>query len=718
MIQSSTINGCNSRNGIRRLNAAGLADYEPDLNEDPVDRWDNTGISDVWVVSKSYVGAVKEVLGDDDMSRSPAMLMDDDCLMSWDVPNAILGRVREFASLANLKMALSNEGFVDFNIRYMGEFWVMMEFANTDAIKKFRESVGVGTWFSTIKEASSDFHTDKRIAWVEIEGVPFKLWSGKTFKRIATKWGELLDVDDQEDTCFHSKRLCIHTKLEKSISEDFKIIHRGIVYWIRAKETPGWVPDFAEEPEEEDQDGFIVDDDEPKKHFPTRYDSDREEDQEKKANEGGDDDNNLEEGEVKEEFVKSEDPFNLYPMLNKKVHKGGSESTSEGSLKYPPGFKQVVYNEGESFQADDGNNFGDQCSNKSQPENANSGIFKKFKEEGTDSMSCGHFKTSEAPRTGGSILGLLEEVVKVGQGLAKKAKKEWVRELCNKYKVNFLTLQETKMESMDVFCARRCWGNMAFEYVHSEAVGNSGGVLCMWDPNCFTKKSVTKSDSFVLIRGEWRLSGQNLMVIAVYGPQDAREKCMLWDYLQGEILRWKGAIIVMGDFNEVRNKEDRFGSVFNAHEASIFNSFIQNSGLVEVELGGCSFTWCHKSASKMSKLDRFLVSDSLLNICPNFNAITLERFLSDHRPILLREIYFDYGPIPFKTFHYWFEMEGFHKLVEDSWKNYSGVESNAFLYLMGKMKYLKNIIKSWNTMRRPSVIQEKRKNQNDLASIE
>ncbi|GKF95180.1 hypothetical protein Tco_0287915, partial [Tanacetum coccineum] len=45
--KSSTINGCNSRNGIRRLNAAGLADYEPDLNEDPVDRWDNTGISDV-----------------------------------------------------------------------------------------------------------------------------------------------------------------------------------------------------------------------------------------------------------------------------------------------------------------------------------------------------------------------------------------------------------------------------------------------------------------------------------------------------------------------------------------------------------------------------------------------------------------------------------------------------------------------------------------------
>ena len=69
------------------------------------------------------------------------------------------------------------------------------------------------------------------------------------------------------------------------------------------------------------------------------------------------------------------------------------------------------------------------------------------------------------------------------QGLGKKAKKEWVKELCNKNKVNFLTLQETKMEIMDTFCVKKCWGNMAFEYVHSEAVGNSGGILCVWDPN-------------------------------------------------------------------------------------------------------------------------------------------------------------------------------------------------------------------------------------------
>ncbi|GKE85392.1 hypothetical protein Tco_1559134, partial [Tanacetum coccineum] len=79
---------------------------------------------------------------------------------------------------------------------------------------------------------------------------------------------------------------------------------------------------------------------------------------------------------------------------------------------------------------------------------------------------------------------------------------------------------------------------------------------------------------------------------------------------------------------------------------------------------------------------RFLVSEKLLLSCPHLNAITLERFLSDHRPILLRKNKFDYGPIPFRFFHHWIDMEGFCKLVEDSWKNSPSINSNAMKILM------------------------------------
>ncbi|GKA92705.1 RNA-directed DNA polymerase, eukaryota, partial [Tanacetum coccineum] len=163
---------------------------------------------------------------------------------------------------------------------------------------------------------------------------------------------------------------------------------------------------------------------------------------------------------------------------------------------------------------------------------------------------------------------------------------------------------------------------------------------------------------------------------------------MLWDYLTHVINNWKGEVIIIGDFNEVRCKSERFGSNFNVQGANVFNSFIVNAGLEEIPLGGCSFTWCHKSATKVSKLDRFLISENLMITCPNFTATSLERYLSDHRPILLRESHFDYGPTPFRFFHSWFEMEGFNKLVEDAWNEAPVDESNAMSNMMKKLKYL------------------------------
>ncbi|GKD19633.1 RNA-directed DNA polymerase, eukaryota, reverse transcriptase zinc-binding domain protein [Tanacetum coccineum] len=187
------------------------------------------------------------------------------------------------------------------------------------------------------------------------------------------------------------------------------------------------------------------------------------------------------------------------------------------------------------------------------------------------------------------------------------------------------------METIELFDIKRCWGNFAFDYVHSALVGNSGVILCVWDSNSFKKLNATVSDYFVIIRANW-----------------------------------KGEVIIMGGFNEVCNKTERFGSVFNVQGANVFNLFISSAGLEEVPLG----------------------------------AITLDRYLSDHRPILLRESKYDYGPIPFRFFHYWFEVDGFEKLVEESWTEAPLDGFNAMLNLMKKLKYLKKKIRVWNNAMR------------------
>ncbi|GKB94370.1 RNA-directed DNA polymerase, eukaryota [Tanacetum coccineum] len=149
-----------------------------------------------------------------------------------------------------------------------------------------------------------------------------------------------------------------------------------------------------------------------------------------------------------------------------------------------------------------------------------------------------------------------------------------------------------------------CWGNFAFDYVHSDSVSNSRGILCVWDPNLFRKRNATVNDYFVMIRGVWCLTGNDLLIIAVYAPHDCRDKQMLWDYLTYEIGKWKGEVVIMGDFNEVRYKSERFGSVFNVQGANVFSSFITNVDLEEAIHGDDGNVGGHvKSGAKSCWLD-------------------------------------------------------------------------------------------------------------------
>ncbi|GJR41341.1 RNA-directed DNA polymerase, eukaryota [Tanacetum coccineum] len=141
-------------------------------------------------------------------------------------------------SESSTAIVLDDDCFDDLTIRYMGELWIILEFESVKSKDLFRDNTGAVSWFSVLRQASNDFMPEGRIVWVEVEGIPFKVWSGNTFNRIAAKWGELLDFDDQEDLYFHSKRLCIYTKLRSNIFENFKIVYRGKVCWIGAKEVP------------------------------------------------------------------------------------------------------------------------------------------------------------------------------------------------------------------------------------------------------------------------------------------------------------------------------------------------------------------------------------------------------------------------------------------------------------------------------------------------
>nr|GEZ52814.1 nucleotide-binding alpha-beta plait domain-containing protein [Tanacetum cinerariifolium] len=187
----------------------------------------DTGVNEV---GNSYVQVVKGQMQPENKESevTHVLVLSDECLLSKDLSKSLFGRVKQFASLAYIRKAVSNEGFADIKIQYMGELWVLLEFVSEDSMKLFQDNVSIGSWFSQLKQVSMEFNSEGRIAWVEVEGIPFKLYSDNIFKRIATKWGELLEIDDQDEMAF----------------------------WIRAKEAPGWVPDFMEENDDEKQNDY------------------------------------------------------------------------------------------------------------------------------------------------------------------------------------------------------------------------------------------------------------------------------------------------------------------------------------------------------------------------------------------------------------------------------------------------------------------------------
>nr|GEU53247.1 integrase, catalytic region, zinc finger, CCHC-type, peptidase aspartic, catalytic [Tanacetum cinerariifolium] len=76
----------------------------------------NVGITGT---GKSFVHVVKSnnMSGSTESDSIPAIVVDDECLYSKHLPKSLLGRMKEFASLSNIKTTLTNEGFVDIIIR-------------------------------------------------------------------------------------------------------------------------------------------------------------------------------------------------------------------------------------------------------------------------------------------------------------------------------------------------------------------------------------------------------------------------------------------------------------------------------------------------------------------------------------------------------------------------------------------------------------------------
>nr|GEU52932.1 reverse transcriptase domain-containing protein [Tanacetum cinerariifolium] len=83
-------------------------------------------------------------------SEAPAMVIDDSCVVTRDLEFFVMGEVKKFSSIPNLRVLLSNESFQNVKVVYLGGLWVMFELESLKPKEKFMQHVGVASWFTCL----------------------------------------------------------------------------------------------------------------------------------------------------------------------------------------------------------------------------------------------------------------------------------------------------------------------------------------------------------------------------------------------------------------------------------------------------------------------------------------------------------------------------------------------------------------------------------------
>ena len=218
------------------------------------------------------------------------------------------------------------------------------------------------------------------------------------------------------------------------------------------------------------------------------------------------------------------------------------------------------------------------------------------------------------------------------RGIGEPNKIDWVRKLKFTKKIDFIGIQETRVLDHNTIDKTGCWGSSNFQYECVNPTGNSGGIMCIWDPTVFQKIQSTTNRHFIAITGNWKGIAGNTTLVNVYGPQSITDKRALWQTLIQLKSEVDGVWVFFGDFNAVRFRSERLNSSFCHYSASDFNNFISDAGLQEFNQGGRKFTFLRDDGIKFSKLDRFLVCQNFIQMQPLTSVIVLPREHSDHSP--------------------------------------------------------------------------------------
>jgi hypothetical protein len=82
--------------------------------------------------------------------------------------------------------------------------------------------------------------------------------------------------------------------------------------------------------------------------------------------------------------------------------------------------------------------------------------------------------------------------------------------------------------------------------------------------------------------------------VGVYGPADHARASVFLEELENKVSRSQHLVVVGGDFNLIRENEDKSNNNINWPRVHLFNDYIARLALRELNRSGARFTWTNK----------------------------------------------------------------------------------------------------------------------------
>ncbi|KAI9107229.1 hypothetical protein K1719_021838 [Acacia pycnantha] len=273
----------------------------------------------------------------------------------------------------------------------------------------------------------------------------------------------------------------------------------------------------------------------------------------------------------------------------------------------------------------------------------------------TKGASCTHLTEVEE-----DTIENVETSMDIGGGTPGEASKGFaavLRDLKFRHRLDVAVILEPRISGNRASRIIRNWG---FRHsIRMEAEGFAGGIWIVWDRDDLSINVIVKEEQFIHSTG-------------ITEP-------------------W----LIAGDFNEIRSPfEQKGGGRINEMRCRRFNDWIQDCGLVDVEIKGPFFTWKWPKWEGLDRvykrLDRCLCNISWLEAFENAEVRIIPRLCSDHHPILVN-LNADMHRPRVKQFKYeamWQMHEQFKEVMKHSWRGEEEVHK--------KLLTVQQELMSWN----------------------